>query len=125
MGLRCCPTKYVLKSVKHCISSSILESFCSSHSHTYYVVHVQPVTLKGSGPTCFSTTKKTHLFLYLIVCDAVSEEGRLPQLKVVNNGAIAIDAWSISLISFLVSPSEINVLYPIPTSITIVFGACK
>ena len=52
-----------------------------------------PTSYSAERPYMFFYNEKTHMFLYQIVCDAVGEEGRLPQLKMINNGAIANDRY--------------------------------
>lgn len=37
----------------------------------------------------FFYNEKTHRFVYQLVCDGIGEEGKLPQLKMVNNEAYA------------------------------------
>ena len=40
-------------------------------------------------PYMFFYNEKTHQFLYQLVCDGIGEEGKLPQLKMVNHEALA------------------------------------
>ena len=51
----------------------------------------RPHPLLSGKALCVFLQRKRHMFLYQIVCDAVGEEGRIPQLKMINDGAIAID----------------------------------
>mmetsp|Transcript_25436 Transcript_25436/g.73576 ORF Transcript_25436/g.73576 Transcript_25436/m.73576 type:complete len:414 (-) Transcript_25436:42-1283(-) len=52
-----------------------------------------PTRYSAERPYMFFYNEKTHMFLYQLVCDAVGEGGRLPQLKMINNGALADDRY--------------------------------
>ena len=50
-------------------------------------------TYSDERPYLFFYNEKTNEFLYQLVCDGIGEEGRLPMIKMVNNGGVASDKY--------------------------------
>eukprot|EP00563_Minutocellus_polymorphus_P002922 CAMPEP_0181039242 /NCGR_PEP_ID=MMETSP1070-20121207/10363_1 /TAXON_ID=265543 /ORGANISM="Minutocellus polymorphus, Strain NH13" /LENGTH=141 /DNA_ID=CAMNT_0023117077 /DNA_START=522 /DNA_END=951 /DNA_ORIENTATION=- len=51
--------------------------------------HTDPNQYSNERPYMFFYNEKTHQFLYQLVCDGIGEEGKLPQLKMVNHEDLA------------------------------------
>jgi len=48
-----------------------------------------PTRYSNERPFMFFYNEKTHQYLYQLVCDGIGEEGKLPELKMVNNEDLA------------------------------------
>mmetsp|Transcript_13009 Transcript_13009/g.28140 ORF Transcript_13009/g.28140 Transcript_13009/m.28140 type:complete len:342 (+) Transcript_13009:1249-2274(+) len=59
-------------------------------------------------PYMFFYNEKTHRFLYQLVCDATGQEGKLSQLKMINNEVLADDQyinWPVDIVKFKKGPT--------------------
>lgn len=52
-------------------------------------IESDPNRYSNERPYMFFYDEKTHQYLYQLVCDGIGEEGKLPELKMVNNEALA------------------------------------
>ena len=48
-------------------------------------IESDPNRYSNERPYMFFYDEKTHQYLYQLVCDGIGEEGKLPELKIVNN----------------------------------------
>ena len=71
-------------------------------------VEADPKKYSNERPYLLFYNEKTHQYLYQLVCDGIGEEGRLPELKMVNNEGYAYSTYidyPIDIVKFKKGPT--------------------